>query len=199
MANEHEIRIGPAGWSYTDWERIVYPSPRPHDFHEPAYLAQFFDTIEINTSFYYPMKATLAKQWLGRVSTNPRFLFTAKLWQKFTHEGNPSKADEAAVREGFDVLNAAGKLGAVLLQFPFSFHRTPENVKRLEAIFEAFCMYPLAVEIRHSSWSSKEFYEDLHHRRVGLCNIDQPLIGRSVKPGSVATLSLIHISEPTRP
>ena len=35
--------------------------------------------------------------------------------------------DERAVRAGFDVLRDAGKLGAVLLQFPFSFHRTPEN------------------------------------------------------------------------
>lgn len=192
-ADSHRIFVGPAGWSYDDWNGIVYPSRRPGAFHEAAYLAEYFDTIEINTSFYQPLKPSLAAQWIERVAFNPRFLFTAKLWQKFTHVGNTTKADEAAVRAGFDVLSAAGKLGVVLLQFPFSFHRTPENLKRLDAMFEAFRMYPLAVEIRHSSWSTKEFYEALHHRCVGLCNIDQPVIGRSVKPGSVATSSVGYV------
>jgi uncharacterized protein YecE (DUF72 family) len=189
----HRVLIGPAGWSYDDWNGIVYPSRRPRGFHEAAYLAEFFDAIEINTSFYQPLKSSLAVQWIDRVSFNPRFLFTAKLWQKFTHEGSTTSADEAAVRQGFDVLHAAGKLGAVLLQFPFSFHRTPENLKRLERILKAFSTYPLAVEIRHSSWSAKEFYEDLHRRGVGLCNIDQPLIGRSVRPGSIATSSVGYV------
>jgi uncharacterized protein YecE (DUF72 family) len=64
----------------------VYPSPRPKGFNETTYLAEFFDTIEINTSFYSPLQPGHAHQWLERVAGNPRFLFTAKLWQKFTHE-----------------------------------------------------------------------------------------------------------------
>ena len=187
------VFVGPAGWSYDDWNGIVYPSHRPRNFHEAAYLAEFFDTIEINTSFYQPLRASLAAQWIDRVAPHPRFLFTTKLWQKFTHEGGTTSADEKAVREGFDVLHAAGKLGAVLLQFPFSFHRTTENVARLEAILSAFASYPLVVEIRHSSWSTKEFYEFLHERGVGLCNIDQPLIGRSVKPASLATSPIGYV------
>ncbi|HEY6946696.1 MAG TPA: DUF72 domain-containing protein, partial [Candidatus Acidoferrum sp.] len=125
----HQLRIGPAGWSYPDWAGYVYPSRRPKGFHEAAYLSEFFDTIEINTSFYQPLKPENSRQWLDLVSGNPRFLFTAKLWQRFTHDvasaGSGSAAeDERAVRAGFDVLRNAGKLGAVLLQFPFSFHRT---------------------------------------------------------------------------
>src|ERR1700758_5027912 len=80
------LRIGPAGWSYSDWSGYVYPTPRPKGFHEATYLAQFFDTIEINTSFYNPLQPEHAKQWLDRVAANPRFVFTAKLWQKLTHE-----------------------------------------------------------------------------------------------------------------
>ena len=48
---EHQIRIGPAGWSYTDWEGTVYP-PHRSKFDQLAYLASFFDTIEINSPFY---------------------------------------------------------------------------------------------------------------------------------------------------
>ena len=181
------IFAGPAGWSYADWNGIVYPGRRPRGFHEAEFLSEFFDTIEINTSFYQPLRPALAELWVSKVAQNPRFLFTAKIWQKFTHEGGTNAQDEKLVRAGFDVLMRAGRLGAVLLQFPFSFHQTPENRARLESILDAFADYPLVVEVRHSSWSVKGFYEFLHEKDAGLCNIDQPLIGRSVKPGDRAT------------
>ena len=83
-----KILVGPAGWSYSDWNGVLYPAPRPRDFHEAEYLAEFFDTIEINTSFYQPLRPEIATQWLGYIAGNRQFLFTAKLWQKFTHEGS---------------------------------------------------------------------------------------------------------------
>ncbi|MGB0037054.1 MAG: DUF72 domain-containing protein [Candidatus Acidiferrales bacterium] len=181
------ILVGPAGWSYADWNGIVYPSHRAHGFHEANYLAEFFDTIEINTSFYQPLRPGIAAQWLDRVAANPQFLFTAKLWQKFTHEGGTNADDVKIVREGFDVLFGAGRLGAVLLQFPFSFHHTPENLVRLRQILDEFHGYPLVVELRHSTWSRKDFYKLLHSLGVGFCNIDQPVIGRSAKPSEEAT------------
>jgi uncharacterized protein YecE (DUF72 family) len=192
-AEAARILVGPAGWSYPDWNGIVYPAHRPRAFHETSYLAEFFDTIEINTSFYQPLRPTLATQWLERVALNPRFFFTAKLWQKFTHEGEPTTEDVRAVRGGFDVLRAAGRLGAVLLQFPFSFHHTRENLARLKRILDAFPDYPLVVEVRHSSWSQDQFFEMLHARGVGFCNIDQPLIGKSIKPSEQATSLLGYV------
>src|ERR1700732_1528258 len=94
------LRIGPAGWAYKDWAGYVYPQPRPKRFHPAAFLAEYFDTIEINTSFYHPMQADHAAQWIERVSGNPRFLFTAKLWKKFTHEHDASSADEREAGAG---------------------------------------------------------------------------------------------------
>jgi uncharacterized protein YecE (DUF72 family) len=182
-----EVRVGPAGWSYADWAGIVYPSRKPSGFHEAAYLAEFFDTIEINSSFYYPLQAEHCRHWLEFVSANPRFLFTAKLWQRFTHEGTAEADDERAVRSGFDVLRAAGKLGAVLLQFPFSFHRTAENLSHLGKLLKRFSDYPLVVEVRHNTWNDKAFFAMLHERGVGFCNIDQPVIGRSLKPSGRST------------
>ena len=187
------IRVGPAGWSYADWAGIVYPAPRPAGFHEASYLAQFFDTIEINTSFYQPLRPEHCRHWLDLVSANPRFLFTAKLWQRFTHEANAGAEDERAVRAGFDVLRDAGKLGAVLLQFPFSFHRTAENIAYLGALLKRFSDYPLAVEVRHASWNDNSFYAMLHERGVGFCNIDQPVIGRSMKPTERATGRVAYV------
>ena len=187
------LRVGLAGWAYKDWAGIVYPSPRPRGFHEPAYLSQFFDTLEINTSFYGPPRPDLCRQWVDYVAGNARFLFTAKLWRKFTHERDSSSADELAARAGFDVLHNAGKLGAVLVQFPFSFHRTIKNLTYLENLLGRFGDYPLVVEMRHSSWNREDFYAMLRDRRVGFCNIDQPIIGRSLEPTEHATAGVGYV------
>jgi uncharacterized protein YecE (DUF72 family) len=191
------IRIGPAGWSYPDWFGYVYPTPKPKNFHEATYLAQFFDTIEINTSFYSPIRPEHAAQWIERVAANPRFVFTAKLLRKFTHDSIPgapamgakssSADDEKLVRAGFDVLRDAGKLHAVLLQFPFSFHRTPETTDYLDELLERFGDYPLVVEVRHASWQTRETFDLLAQHHAGFCNIDQPVIGKSIVPSAEAT------------
>jgi len=187
------VRVGPAGWSYADWGGIVYPGRRPRDFHEATYLAEYFDTIEINTSFYQPLRPNLCSQWLERVAANPRFVFTAKLWQKFTHESGATAEDELAVRDGFDILLAARKLGAVLLQFPYSYHHTPENIAYLKSLLERFADYPLVVEVRHASWNDKGFYALLRDHDVGFCNIDQPVIGRSLKPSGRKTAKVGYV------
>ena len=192
-ASDGTIRVGPAGWSYADWAGIVYPSRKPKGFHEAEYLSQFFDTIEINTSFYQPLRPEHCRQWIALVSANPRFVFTAKLWQRFTHEQVVNAEDERAVRAGFDVLRDAAKLGAVLLQFPFSFHRTEENVACLGKLLKCFSDYPLVVEVRHATWNDKAFYAMLHERGVGFCNIDQPVIGRSMKPTERATARVAYV------
>lgn len=181
------LRIGPAGWSYSDWAGYVYPPRRAKDFHEAAYLAEFFDTIEINTSFYQPLRPDHAELWLKRVASNPTFVFTAKLWQKFTHDPTATTEDERAVRAGFGVLQNAEKLGAVLLQFPFSFHKTTETLAYLTGVVTRFADYPLVVELRHSSWQIPETFELLEKHQVGFCNIDQPIIGHSLEPSAVAT------------
>ncbi len=187
------LRIGPAGWSYPDWARFVYPARRTKGFHEATFLAQFFDTIEINTSFYHPIRADHAAGWLERVAPNPAFLFSAKLWQRFTHEPAANAEDERLVRSGFDVLHKAGKLGAVLVQFPFSFHRTIETVARLSGLLKQFSDYPLVVELRHSTWQTQETLRLLEEHHAGFCNIDQPVIGNSMTPTAQSTSPIGYV------
>ena len=187
------VRVGPAGWSYPDWSGYAYPARKPKGFHEVTYLAEFFDTIEINTSFYNPVRADHAKLWVERVAANGNFRFTAKLWQRFTHDPNASAEDEKLVRAGFDVLRDAGKLGAVLLQFPFSFHRTKETIAYLDGVLKRFADYPLVVEVRHATWNVPEVFELLRERGAGFCNIDQPVIGRSLEPSALATGSVGYV------
>jgi uncharacterized protein YecE (DUF72 family) len=131
--------------------------------------------------------------WLERVAANPRFVFTAKLWQRFTHETGATASDEKTVKEGFDLLAGAGKLGAILLQFPFSFHHTPDNLEYLKTLLDRFREYPLVVEVRHATWNDKRFFALLHERGAGFCNIDQPVIGKSLKPSERTTSAVGYI------
>jgi uncharacterized protein YecE (DUF72 family) len=100
---EHQIRIGPAGWSYKDWEGTVYP-PHGSKFDHLAYLASFFDTIEINSPFYRIPPPTHSKSWVRRVAENPNFKFTTKVFRGFTHDdASLVDADVAAFRNYLDL------------------------------------------------------------------------------------------------
>ena len=189
----HRILIGPAGWSYADWEGIVYPQRKPRGFHEAAYLAQFFDTIEINTSFYSPPRAEVVKTWVARIAFNPNFKFTAKLWKRFTHDRNASLHDGKVFKQSLAPLVTEGRLGALLLQFPSSFHNTPKNHEYLSGLIMQFVEYPLVLEVRHDSWNKPEVFDWLATLGVGFCNIDQPLIGHSMAPSDRATAPVGYV------
>lgn len=185
---KHKIRVGPAGWSYKDWKGIVYPAKAGSKFDPLGYLASFFDTIEINSTFYRPPAPSSSKSWAKRVAHNGDFKFTAKLYQRFTHErGEATDDDEQTFREGIDPLAEAGRLGALLLQFPWSFKNTDEDRDYLSALLDRFNDYPLVVELRHASWNEPAVYQSFERRGVGFCNIDQPLFKRSIKPSARTT------------
>ena len=188
MPKKRIIRVGPAGWSYKDWEGVVYPLKPGKAFDPLEYLARFFDTIEINSSFYRPPVPTTTKSWATRVAENKNFVFTAKLHRLFTHErGKATKKDEKEYRQGMDVLAKAGKLGSVLLQFPWSFKNTPDDRVYLAKLLEKFSDYPLVLEVRHVSWNTPDVYEWLEERGVGICNIDQPIFKKSIRPQALTT------------
>ena len=188
------IRIGPAGWSYKDWEGTVYPKKPGKGFDPLEYLSHFFDTIEINSSFYRPPTTTTTESWARRVAQNKAFTFTAKLHRVFTHErGKSTKEDVKAFREGMKPLVKARKLGAVLLQFPWSFKNTDEDRVYLTKLLETFREYPLVLEVRHSSWNNEHIYEWLEERGVGICNIDQPVFSRSIRPSAMTTSPVGYI------
>lgn len=189
-----KIRVGPAGWSYDDWKGLVYPVGAGSKFDELAYIAGFFDTIEINSSFYRPPSPRASQSWVRRVAHNTDFKFTAKLYKQFTHErGKATDADERAVRYGLDPIAKADKLGALLLQFPWSFKNTGADRDYLEGVIDRFRDYPLVVELRHASWNTPEIYEAFEAKGVGFCNIDQPLFSRSIKPSARTTSKVGYV------
>jgi uncharacterized protein YecE (DUF72 family) len=186
------LRVGPAGWNYKDWEGVVYPAGTGRAFDPLAFLADYFDTIEINSSFYAPPRPSDAASWTRRVGNNPRFRFTAKVWQRLTHERGEAiegslRADVDAVRRSMTPLADAGVLGALLIQFPWSFRHTPENLAHLVRVFGMLAGFRLVIEVRHGSWNNEDVFGFLKEHRVGFCNVDQPVIGDSLRPSSHVT------------
>ncbi|HEV3486355.1 MAG TPA: DUF72 domain-containing protein [Vicinamibacterales bacterium] len=193
MPTTNKIRIGPAGWSYTDWEGTVYPK-HGSKFDHLAYLSSFFDTIEINSPFYRIPPPTHAKSWVRRVAANRDFRFTTKAFRGFTHEKATLAPDDVkAFRNYLDPLMDAGRLGAVLLQFPWSFKNSPESCDKLVALFKAFDDYPKALEVRHASFQDEDFIQFLDEQNVAWVNVDQPLFDNSVRPAATATGPLAYV------
>ncbi len=177
--NEPVIRVGPAGWSYPDWEGIVYPRKKPRGFHPLRHLARFFDCVEINSSFYGTPSARNSEHWLELVADRPSFRFTAKLLGLFTHEAWPG--EERVLCEqardflaGVRPLHEAGRLAALLVQFPRSFRRTSTAEERLAWIAEGFASSPLVLELRHRSWFEPEPLATVRDLGYTLAGIDLP-------------------------
>ncbi len=181
MAN---LRIGTSGWNYPSgkgtWNGIFYPRGRgrPKGFDELAFYAEHFNTVEVNSTFYGQPRADVCRGWADRTPSD--FEFAVKLYQKFTHPtmfrnriaaslpeeirgestaldvlARPNDADLDEFRRGIDPLASAGKLGALLAQFPPSFKDTPESQDYLSHLLRRLASYPVAVELRHRSWSDR--------------------------------------------
>ena len=201
------IRVGPAGWSYPDWEGIVYPRRKPKGFHPLRQLARWFDVVEINSSFYGTPSARNAAQWVELVRERPRFRFTAKLQQTFTHESLERDAreldrDVRAFHDGLQPLADAQRLAALLVQFPHSFRRDERGEARLAWISEHFGGWPLVLELRHRSWFAPEPLALVRGLGYTLCGIDLPReadrpheddlagVGERIAPRALAYLRL---------
>src|SRR5215472_8377789 len=200
------IYVGTAGWSYKDWEGIVYPAQIKKSQHPVEYLARYIDVLEINTSFYGHIKPEWGKLWSRMArAVNPRFMFTAKLNRAFTHSPiavnestsadtiRATEEDERLAREGLESVAAEGTLGAVLAQFPISFKNTNANRDYLESVIGKFNQFPLVIEVRHNSWTNEGTLRYFAEKGVAFCNIDQPKLGKAITPTEHVTAPLAYV------
>jgi uncharacterized protein YecE (DUF72 family) len=214
------VHVGTSGWSYPTgkgkWNGLFYPATRAKrdgtsHFDELQFYAEHFDTVEVNTTFYGQPRAEIAADWVRR--TPQRFSFSLKLYQKFTH---PKMFREAALksapgsvgtlldalaqvtqsdiddfRAGIEPVAAAGKLGALLAQFPPSFKNSAATRDYLTQLLTAFKGYPIAVELRHRSWSDAlgDTLELLNLFQAAWVQIDEPKFRFSIRQNALPNVT----------
>jgi uncharacterized protein YecE (DUF72 family) len=205
-----ELRIGTSGWSYPDgrgtWNGIFYPPAkrRPKGFDELAFYAEHFNTVEVNSTFYGQPRPEVARSWAKR--TPDDFEFSIKLYQKFTHPRmfeerverslgavsdteavreltRPTAADLDEFRRGIEPLAERGRLGVVLAQFPPSFKDGAHERAYLSALLRSLSAYPVAVELRHRSWSDglEGTLGLLNEHKAAWVQIDEPKFRLSIR------------------
>jgi uncharacterized protein YecE (DUF72 family) len=186
-----EILIGSAGWSYKDWAGKVYPDPPPPGFDPLEYLARYLPLIEVNSSFYRPPSAAMSETWARR--TPESFVFTVKAWERFTHDRERfTEADARLFQEGLAPLLAAGKLGAILLQYPWFFRDGLEARDRIRRAADALRGWaPLVIELRHTSWL--DALDFVREQQLNFCNIDQPRSSTAITGTRIVTGPLAYV------
>jgi uncharacterized protein YecE (DUF72 family) len=193
MSLPQTLYCGPSGWSYLDWNGVVYAKLKSRSAHALEDVSRYFDAVEINTTFYQPIRPEIASLWAKKVSRNPKFLFTLKLGRQFTHERLLVPAKIAQFKEGIWPLAHAHRLGCVLMQFPWTFRYTEENRDFLIALRRAFHEFPLVAEMRHSSWLHEEALGTLIDYHIGFANIDQAAYTKAMPAASILTSSIGYV------
>ena len=186
-----DILVGSAGWSYKDWAGKVYPDPAPPGFDPLEYLSRYLPVIEVNSSFYRPPTARMSETWARR--TPDAFVFTVKAWERFTHDKERfTAADARLFHEGIAPLLAAGKLGAILLQYPWFFRDGEGTRERIRRAVDALRGWaPLVIELRHTSWlDALDFVRGLE---LNFCNIDQPASSTAITGTRIVTGPIAYV------
>ena len=184
---DSSILIGTAGWSYPDWENVVYPPGKAGE--RLRAVARYLDCVEVDSAFYHPPTPRTTEGWVRSVDQQPGFRFLAKAWQRFTHERSSrwTQAEYELLTTGLQPLHEAGRLDSLLFQFPWSFRNEAKSRDWLADIADTFADWPLAVEVRHDSWLEEGTLELFRERHLTFCNIDQPVLAHCLPPTAHAT------------
>jgi len=173
---KHDCRlwVGTSGYSYAEWADAGFYPPGTKSGNMLPLYTQNFPITELNFTWYQMPKARALERMHRQAPAD--FRFAAKLTRTLTHEIDPGQWRGQAVqyRDGIAPLIQARKLTAVLLQFPPSFVRAPQNRRYLAALLDELDGLPLAVEFRHASWATDRVFAELERRRTTLVTVDEP-------------------------
>ncbi|MDP8255832.1 MAG: DUF72 domain-containing protein, partial [Candidatus Alcyoniella australis] len=184
------ILVGTSGFSYEDWRGNFYPESLPKT-EFLSFYSQHFNACEINYT-YYAMPAARTMESLVRKSAGA-VTFVVKAHRSMTHEGT---ADDAALA-GFDAalepLRAAGVLGGLLLQFPWSFRPKAQSRQHVERLAQRLKGNDLIVELRNAEWIEPPTFQWLRDLGLGFCCVDEPKLKGLVPPTAEATSNVGYV------
>ncbi len=166
---DSRIYLGTSGWIYAHWSGIFYPSEISQN-KWLEYYTQYFDTVELNSSFYHLPKENTFINWRKR--TPPNFLFSLKASRYITHIKKLREAKDAWKKFIKNAQLLKEKLGPILFQLP------PYLKIDLE-VLEKFLKtlppkYRYVFEPRNKTWYSPSVYQLFKKFNVSLCISSTP-------------------------
>jgi uncharacterized protein YecE (DUF72 family) len=186
-----EVYIGTSGYSYKDWVGPVYP-PGTEQKDYLSYYSEEFSIVELNFSYYRQPDAWMLEQMIKKCSDG--FLFSIKANRSLTHEIDDNiEQHTQQFKKGIEPLLDRKRLGAILFQFPYSFHYTEENRRHLDTITKEFAGLPAVVEFRSSEWVKDSVITTLAERKIGFVNVDEPQLPKLIKPTEIVTSDIGYI------
>jgi uncharacterized protein YecE (DUF72 family) len=191
LSSAREFLLGCSGWNYAEtpdkggWTRVFYPDK---DTKRLRYYSQFFNTVEMDSTFYYKFYSNMTKgTFIGMVRATPdKFQFSVKVPETITHEKRldirrGAITDFEEFLDKISPLKTANKLGAILIQLPPSF--TVNNFKNVQGFLDRLPRannnnnnngYHYAVEFRHPSWKTEGPWEMLKYYNIAAVITDSP-------------------------
>ncbi|MBM4446612.1 MAG: DUF72 domain-containing protein [Chloroflexi bacterium] len=184
------LYLGTSGFSYNDWVGNFYPRGMPRQ-EWLRYYAREFNSLELNSTFYALPKPSVLEAMIGK--TGEGFLFSIKANQEMTHQRQHDGSVFAAFVRILQPFMAAGKLGCVLAQFPYSFHFSLQNRDYLELFQERLGDLPVVVEFRNSQWLRSDVFDLLRNRNLGFCCVDEPQLPKLLPPLAEVTSNVGYV------
>ena len=185
------LYIGTSGYSYTDWVGPFYPRQTKKSEYL-IYYSSRFNIVELNFSYYrMPEERTL-----GRMveTTKEGFLFSIKAHKTMTHEvGADWRRVVQLYRKAISPLVESGRLGGILMQFPFSFHYTANNRRYLSALCTEMSQLPVVLEFRNAEWQRESVYSEMRGRNIAMAAADYPRLAGLPEAVSVTTADLGYV------
>ncbi len=181
------ILIGTSGYSYAAWRKVFYP-PKLPKWEYLRYYQEYFDFCELNFTYY---RLPTAKQMQRYAQTD--LTFAVKAHRSTTHERENEPQGIEELKAALVPLKETGTLGAVLVQFPYSFHHTVANRDYLQRVLEGFGDLPIAVEFRNPYWAQGEVFELLDALGVGYVVTDAPPVEGAMPTLTVTTGGIGYI------
>ena len=219
-----QIRLGTAGWTdKTLIDSGWYPKDANTPEKRLRDYASQFPLVEVDSTYYALPAEQTAATWRDR--TPAEFIFNIKAFSLFTQHPTPVKAMPADLREAaagetgkervylkdvdpavadqawdrffaaLEPLREAGKLGAILLQFPPWFPISRSNKEYILACAQRAAPRRVCVEFRNHTWmtekNQKETLGFLSAHRLPYVCVDEPQgYSNSIPPVLAATSDL---------
>jgi uncharacterized protein YecE (DUF72 family) len=215
------VQVGTASWTdRTLIESGWYPPEADTPEKRLRYYARQFPLVEVDATYYALPAEQTAALWAAR--TPHGFTFNVKAFSLFTHhptpvaalpadlrpaaektgkdrvyfqDVGPTVADEAWQRfsSALEPLRQAGKLGAILLQFPPWFPISRARKDYIVACAERAAPDPVCVEFRNRTWMTPQNQDETlsfltEHRLPYVC-VDMPQGHRDSIPPVLAATS----------